>query len=312
MSGFEVIGLLWAALLWDLFFGEVPSKIHPVVWIGRLIGKGEKWWFSEEKSSKEQFFAGILVVFHCLFFSVIAYQVVVSLLAPFYFLEFLFMAYILKSSFALKELGRAGFRVEEALSEGRLMDARFHLRSLCSRRADKLSQKDLISATCSSLGENLADSFVAPLFYYALFGLPGALCYRVVNTLDARIGYHGKYEYFGKFSARLDDVLGYIPSRLTAGFFILAGGLLHRSMVVSLSLTLRDGAKTKSPNGGWPMAALAAVLGVRLEKKGAYALGDGVRKLSPSTIAFAWHVVMLSALLFAAAKMMFLLFPALF
>src|SRR5262249_61854725 len=119
-------------------------------------------------------------------------------------------------------LGVAALDVRHALAGGRLHDARYALRSLCSRDASQLDPPLLVAAAIESVAENASDSFVAPLFYYALFGLPGAVFYRAVNTLDAMIGYHGRYEYLGKAAARLDDVLNFVPARLTAALLLAA------------------------------------------------------------------------------------------
>ena len=124
-----------------------------------------------------------------------------------------------------------------------------------------------------SVAESTCDSLVAPLFYFLLLGVPGAIGYRVVNTLDSMIGYHGKYEYLGKFAARLDDVLNFIPARLTALLLVLAAFVMKRNGRKAWQTALREHAKTESPNAGWPMAAMAGALDVRLEKVGHYQLG---------------------------------------
>ncbi|MFC1864895.1 CobD/CbiB family cobalamin biosynthesis protein, partial [Chloroflexota bacterium] len=115
---------------------------------------------------------------------------------------------------------------------------------------------------------------VAPLFYFLLFGVPGAIAYRVVNTLDAMVGYHGEYEYLGKFASRLDDVLNFIPARLTALLLVLASFLSGRGARASWQVTLREHSKTESPNAGWVMAAVAGALSVQLERVGHYRLGE--------------------------------------
>ena len=109
--------------------------------------------------------------------------------------------------------GRRRLRVVRPLEHGNLEDARAALRSLCSRDPSELTSEGLLAATIESLAENASDSFVAPLFFYALFGVPGAVGYRAVNTLDAMIGYRGEYEWLGKCAARLDDLANLIPAR---------------------------------------------------------------------------------------------------
>jgi adenosylcobinamide-phosphate synthase len=143
---------------------------------------------------------------------------------------------------------------------------------------------------------------VAPLLFFACFGVPGALAYRAVNTLDAMIGYHGRYEYLGKASARLDDLLNLVPARLTAALLLVAGALLGHDVRRGWRILRRDGGRTESPNAGRPMAAMAGLLGVRLEKQGHYRLGDPLHAVGARTIAAAWRVTALAmALAFGLA-----------
>src|SRR5207302_5219298 len=138
--------------------------------------------------------------------------------------------------------------------------ARAALRALGGRDASQLDGEALVAGAIQSLAENASDSFVAPLFYYLLAGVPGAVAYRAVNTLDAMIGYRGKYEALGKAAARLDDLANLVPARLTAGLLLLAGWLGGRDVAAGWRVLRRDGAKTPSPNGGRPMAVMAGLL----------------------------------------------------
>jgi adenosylcobinamide-phosphate synthase len=128
------------------------------------------------------------------------------------------------------------------------------------------------------------------MFYFALFGVPGALFYRVVNTYDSMIGYHGRYEYLGKVAARLDDLLNIIPARLTGLLLVAASRLRRAAAGGAWRVMLRDHAVTESPNAGWPMSAMAGALGVRLEKVGHYRLGDAEVEPSAGSIARATAV----------------------
>jgi adenosylcobinamide-phosphate synthase len=141
---------------------------------------------------------------------------------------------------------------------------------------------------------------VAPLFYYALFGLPGAVAYRAVNTLDAMIGYRGRYEYLGKAAARLDDVLNFIPARMTAALLLVAGAMTRARVRDGWRILRRDGAATESPNAGRPMATMAGLLGVRLDKVGHYRLGDPMAPITAATIRTAWRIVAVAMLLSVA------------
>ena len=171
---------------------------------------------------------------------------------------------------------QAAQQLGAALERG-LPEARAQLSWLCSRDARELDEPALINGAIESLAENLSDSVVAPLFYLCLGGLPAAVLYRAVNTLDAMIGYRGRYEWLGKAAARLDDVLNYVPARLSAGLLYLAAISCCRSQRLDLargvSVWRADRARTPSPNGGHPMAMAAGLLGVQLDKPGSYVLG---------------------------------------
>jgi adenosylcobinamide-phosphate synthase len=206
-------------------------------------------------------------------------------------------ALALKSAFALRELGEAGARVRDALRRGAVGEAREGLRALCSRDPSRLDPPQLAAAAIESLAENASDSVVAPVFWYLLLGLPGALAYRAANTLDARIGYHGRHEWLGKVAARLDDLWNLLPARLTALLLLLAGLFCGADVRRGARVLRRDGGKTESPNAGRPMAAVAGLLGVQLEKVGRYRLGDPVEPLGAEKIAAAWRLASLAAFL---------------
>jgi adenosylcobinamide-phosphate synthase len=227
--------------------------------------------------------------------------VTLLLVSRVFFVGIIAGAFLLKASFALRELGIAAERVRAPLAIGDLPRAREALRALCSRDPSELDEEALLGATVESLAENLSDSFVAPLFYFVLLGVPGAIAYRAINTLDAMIGYRGQYEALGKASARLDDVANFIPARLTTVLWFMAGLLMGQDIKGGWRIFWRDRAKTPSPNGGRPMAMMAGLLGVRLEKKGVYALGDPVKPLVPSTVGQAWRLVFLTGWLAAIA-----------
>jgi adenosylcobinamide-phosphate synthase len=210
---------------------------------------------------------------------------------------------LLKPTVAIRALGSAGRTVAVALAAGDLDQARYHLRALCSRDARTLSGPEVAAGAVESLAENTSDSVVAPLFYFALFGLPGAVAYRAINTMDAMLGYRGDLEYLGKAAARLDDVANLIPARLTAWLLLAAGAVVGpggADVHGGLRILARDGGKTASPNAGRPMAAMAGLLGVALVKPGHYRLGDDDHPLSHRTIARAWRLCLVAAALAAA------------
>lgn len=190
-------------------------------------------------------------------------------------LRTLLTVWLLKTAFSVRALLEAGAAVEDRLASDDLEGAREALRSLVSRERATLDRAHIASAAVESAAENLADSYVAPLLWYAVGGLPAALAYRAINTADAMVGYRGRYEYLGKASARLDDLASYVPSRASALALAAAAPLVGLSAPGAIEATRRDHRRTASPNAGWPMAAAAGALGVWLEKPDHYRLGGG-------------------------------------
>jgi len=286
------------AVVLDVLCGEPPNAIHPVAWLGNTASFLLR--LAPREGAVSQFLFGLFVTIAIPASFAMASAALLLATARWPLLEFAAATVLLKPMFALRALGRAAVQVRDALAAGQISRARQNLRSLCSRDASSLDASLLVAGTVESLAENTSDSFVAPLFYYVLFGLPGAVFYRGVNTLDAMIGYHGRYEYLGKAAARLDDLLNLIPARLTAGLLLVAGWLSGKDALRGWRVLWRDGGSTESPNAGRPMAAMAGLLGVELEKKGSYRLGDPVVGHGIATIDVAWRVVMFCAALAVA------------
>jgi adenosylcobinamide-phosphate synthase len=190
-------------------------------------------------------------------------------------LDVILTALLLKPLFALRLLLREVAAVETALAQG-LGPGRARLAHIVSRDTTNLDADEIRESALESLAENLSDSVIAPLLWFALFGLPGAAVYRFANTADAMWGYRERWEWAGKFAACADDLLNLIPARMTAIALLLLGPdrwpLLWRLP--------REASRTTSPNSGWPMGALALTLNVRLRKPQVYALNAG--GLSPS------------------------------
>jgi adenosylcobinamide-phosphate synthase len=282
--------ILAAAALLDVAVGEPPNVVHPVVWMGRattwLVARAPRHGVIAQLAAG----AAIAVVVPATFAAGAA-------LAVAYAPALVVGTWLLKSSAAGRALGRAGVEVARPLERGDLGGGRAALRSLCSRDPARLDAPQVAAAAVESVAENTSDSVVAPLFYYALFGVPGAVAYRAVNTLDAMIGYRGRYEYLGKAAARLDDVLNWIPARLTAALLLVAGALSGARVRDGWRILRRDGGATESPNAGRPMATMAGLLGVRLDKVGHYRLGDAEVAVTAATIRAAWRLAALAMVL---------------
>ncbi len=251
--------ILLIAILLDLIFGEPPEKIHPVVWMGKLIDGLRA---HMNKSQIDGFILALIVVG---IFTLGGY--LISLVPGIFGL--IISAYILKATFSITCLAGTANMMEKHLANDDLKNAKKNLPKLVGRDPSQLSKKEINSAVIESVAENFVDGIFSPLFYFLLFGIPGALSYKAINTLDSMVGQGD----FGYFSARLDDLVNYIPARLSA-LFISVGAIFYGSPLSALKISRRDHGLTKSPNSGWPMAAMAGSLAVSLKKPEHYILGS--------------------------------------
>jgi len=269
---------LFAAIL-DAVFREPPARLHPVVGIGRLLAGLERFWRDDARAGALAWLAGAAAV---LALSSLAWWGVTALALPG---RVLLTGLLLWPAFSLQMLLGEVAAVETALTRG--MDgARTRLSRLVSRDTQGLDEAGVRMAALETLAENLSDSLVAPLFYFVFFGLPGVWLYRYANTADAVWGYRTpRYRRWGWLAARADDALNWIPARLT-------GLLLDPGRLAALR---REAAHTPSPNAGWPMGALALVLGVRLEKRDVYVLNPAGRDPEPADLRRALARVRLAA-----------------
>ena len=288
--------VLAVAVLLDLTLGEFPNRIHPTVWIGRTVSWGEQ--LAPRSNGGALLVGALLALLLPGLWAGAAYLVGQGLQHLHDLAYILGGGLLLKSTFSLRTLHRVAARVRALLLAGDLPGVRAEMRSLVSRDASNLSPQQATAATVESVSENLTDSFIAPWLAFALFGLPGAFAYRAINTLDSMIGYHGKYEYLGKVSARLDDLVNLIPARLSALLLLLGSGILPGQRVGGAWRVMwRDHGRTESPNAGWTMSGMAGALGVALEKEGHYRLGDATRPLEPRDISRAVQTMYLVAAL---------------
>ncbi len=303
-------GAALAALAIDAVCGEPPTVVHPTALVGRLIAAGRAR--RTARGPTGAFMEGLGVLVGAVMLGGLGgasidatiravqrrarHRATSSLLT-------VGRGAALKPALAVRALVAAGRVVEDALRAGRLDEARrlagVHL---VSRDTAALSASEVAGATISSLAENLNDSVVAPLLAFRVAGLAGAYAYRAANTADSMLGYRtSELEWFGKPAARADDILSWIPARLSAALIALAAPAGQGSARDALALIHRDARRTTSPNAGWPMAAMAGALGVTLVKRDVYRLHDEGRPPSANDIARARRVVSTAAWLAAAA-----------
>jgi len=288
--------VLALAVLLDLAVGELPTRLHPTVWIGKTIAWAEK--LAPQKPGGQLVFGVLIVLLIPGLWAAAAYFALQGLQSVHDLAYILGGAVLLKSTFAIRMLHRVASRVRAFLLQGDIAQVRADLPALVSRDVSTLTPQQAAAAAVESVSENVTDSFVGPWLAFALFGLPGAVAYRTINTLDSMIGYHGKYEYLGKASARLDDLINLVPARLTALLLVLSSVLLPGQRAASAwRIMWRDHARTESPNAGWTMSGMAGALGVELEKVGHYRLGDATRPLEPRDITRTIQTMYLVAIL---------------
>ena len=256
--------LLLSAFLLDLAVGDPRWFPHPVVLMGKFISKSESLLWTGK--AWRDLISGIAVSLALLALAVGATW------ALLYSLTFLppLVAFVLTAGLASTTLATRGLldaitRIETPLRLGNLVEARENLGHIVGRDTSALNEDKVLRASLESLAENTSDGIVAPLFYLLLGGIPLAMAYKAVNTLDSMIGYRTeRYFYFGKFAARLDDVANFIPARLTALLMVIATLLVRLNAAPALRVLRRDHANHLSPNAGYPEAALAGALGIRL------------------------------------------------
>jgi adenosylcobinamide-phosphate synthase len=273
-------GPLLLAVALDLLAGEARDRWHPVAWVGRALARVEK-----HASRRTVATGGAAVVGVAALAAVLA-ATVAAVARRLGGAGVVLEALALKPAFAVRRLATAALEVRSALAAGALDGARDGVgRHLVSRDVRDLDGPGIASAAVESVAENVTDSVAAPLLAYAVGGLPAAWGYRVLNTADAMWGYRdARYERFGKVAARLDDAANLLPARCAAAAVVGGAALAGEDAARALRTAWRDHARTASPNAGWPMAAMAGALGVALEKREAYRLGDGALPASPAVV----------------------------
>ncbi|MHC1770603.1 MAG: cobalamin biosynthesis protein [Flexilinea sp.] len=275
----RIYALLFAFLL-DQILGELPNRYHPVVWMGnwiRLFSSAALKSRRIRHNNLYEFLCGAgFMILGILVFSVPLFFLQKGIEPLPDLLQGLILGLFLKPVFSLHDLLKAAAEIQGMLNLDRIEDARrlvsWHL---VSRDTSGLSKAQICSATIESVAENLTDSFLSPILAFSIGGLPFAWAYRLVNTGDAMIGYHAeKWEYLGKFTARLDDILNFIPARIAASLICVAAFFTGMDMKRAVSVVRREHARASSPNAGLTIAAAAGALNIRLEKIGAYIFNE--------------------------------------
>lgn len=249
----------------DLIFGDPEWFPHPVRGLGKLInffehklrGKGGKW--QERLKGVLLFFAVVGIVIAIAHFFLWFFEEIYPVLGN---LAFVYLGY---TCLSIKDMRVKAKAVLAKLKTGATSEAQRELSKIVGRDTENLNEEKIIKATVESIAESANDGVIAPLFYLILGGPILALSYKAVNTLDSMVGYkNSKYIHFGWFSAKMDDIMNFIPARITAFFVTVSSFILGKGFKNAFEIMLRDGRKHPSPNSGMPEAAMAGALGIRL------------------------------------------------
>lgn len=251
----------------DAIIGDPETKWHPVALLGRFIAFLEKILYSiNDNDNKKLIMGGILVTITL----AVSYFLATGIMLLAYKAEYNYIstfvaALMLSFCISPKSLAKAGRGIYALLLVNDIDLARKKVGYIVGRDTDKLNEGEITRATVETIAENTVDGIIAPLFFVAIGGVPLAVLYRSANTLDSMVGYKNeKYLYFGRAAARLDDVLNYIPARITGVLLIFSAWILGYDYKFAYQMMLRDAVKHPSPNGGYAEATVAGALHIRL------------------------------------------------
>jgi len=299
----ESIVIVAFALGIDFVFGDPKNRYHPTAWIGTLIAKLTP--LAKNQNTYVEKLGGIFIVTITIGIVITLLSILdsgISLLTTDWVtivVSVVVAVILLKTTIAIRGMEKHAKAVLESLDQDNLDMARTNLSMIVKRNTKNLDKNHVISGVLESISENTVDGITGPLFYYALFGLPGAFVYRVINTADSMIGYKTDiFKNVGWFGATCDTILNYIPSRLTGLVMIISAAILQNNWKESYKIMIRDGKKTESCNAGYPMAALAGALETKFEKINHYKLGNGEITLTKEHVISALTMMKLTSILF--------------
>lgn len=281
MSALLIVAL---ALIIDAVVGEPPNKIHPLRWMGNILG-----WLDRHISRKNPrttkikgFLSYLLVASVFIFISLLILVLARVYIGEHWGIEIgeivwiILSAFLFKLTFAVFSFRKHCRPIQNDLRNGDLDAAAKKTQMIVSRKTEGMDQEHLASCCVETTAENFADSVCSPGLYFGLLGIFGAFMFRTTNLMDAMWGYRNeKYGNLGFFPAKFDDVLGFITSRMSILFIALAAALMRLDARSALRTAKNEHKKTPSPNSGWPMAAVAGALGVTMEKKNVHVIGSG-------------------------------------
>lgn len=306
------------AFIIDAIYGDPRSDYHPVVLIGRVISFWESKLYPVIKTSdKNMYVRGCIEVF-LVFFTIglITRGLIYLSVEGGMLLYFSVSSIVLYFTITPRALARDGMEIYHLLKAKDIVSARHRLSWIVGRDTDKLDESEVSRGTIETIAENTTDGIISPLFYFLLFGPVGAMMYRAGNTMDSMLGYKNeKYLFFGRAAARIDDVLNYVPARITYFLFIAAAFLLRLDWKNAANIGRRDAPKHPSPNGGYAEATVAGAMHVRLGGYNYYEgkpefreyMGDPDESLSAGHIKTAIILMYVSTIIFVFIESLFLI-----
>lgn len=299
----EALSIVILALLIDRFIGEFPNRYHPLRWMGNILD-GIDGRLKKRGGTYATVLGFLSYLFIYLLFGGIAIAVTATLRTyvpnPYgTVLWIISSAFILKFTFAIFSFDKHCEPVCSDIERGNIENAADKVRMIVSRNTEGMDEAHIASSCCETISENYADSVCSPTFYMGLLGIPGAFMYRCTNLMDAMWGYRNeRYEKLGKFPAVLDDVLGFLTSRISALFIILGSAILGMDWRNARKTTKKDSKVTASPNSGFPMAATAGALNIRMDKENSYTINGEAEFPDCKDIRKCLRLVEFSSLLF--------------
>ncbi len=301
-----------AAFFIDTLIGDPRSKYHPVVLIGNLISFLEKFLRRDTDDNRKKIYMGGVLVTTVLLVSygvglliIVLVNLTESLMARI-FVEALVFSFMISP----RSLAEAGIEIYTLLDNEDIIEARRKVGWIVGRDTDNLNEVEIVRATVETVSENTVDGVIAPLFYFLIGGLPLAMAYRAINTMDSMIGYKNKkYLFFGRVAARIDDIANFIPARITGILFIISAFLLDLDYKSAWDMMIRDASKHPSPNGGYAEATVAGALNIRLGGMNSYFgvkhfrayMGDPIEMLDSE------HILMTIVLMYTATIIFFII-----
>lgn len=264
----EIFLIIFIAAIVDAAWGDehlLWRKVkHPIIYIGKYISFLDTEFNRKEFSDISRVFNGFFVILLSIIFIWFLSSILQEILSS-SIIGYIILGLLISIFLSGKSLFDHVKRIYDDLMMNNIENAKLNLSKIVSRDVDQLNESSIIRGSIESLSENFCDGYVSPIFWYLIFGLPGIVIYKFINTADSMIGYkNNKYINFGKCAAIIDDAMNFIPARISSIFIILASYFLKEDWKSAIQITKQDAKKTTSPNSGWPESSIAGALGIAL------------------------------------------------